>query len=110
MPHYVFHMKVREGSHDELRELNQEYGPALEQATREIPGFRGIVKYVVGDDYVEVVDCDESFEEFGQRLASNPEVREFLRAVGGCFEQSLREMGERRMDCIQRIGDGSLAP
>jgi hypothetical protein len=103
---YVFHMQVKDGQQDELRRLNERYEPALARAADGIEGFRGVEKYLRGDDYVEVIDYDGAFEEFGQQLASDPETREFLRSVGRCFEQSLRDMGERRMEALQEIGGG----
>lgn len=106
MGRYVFHMKIQDGQHDELRRLNDRYESALARAAGGLPGFGGFEKYVLGDEYVEVIDYDGPFEEFGQGIASDPEAREFLRAVGTCFVQSLRDMGERRMIPIQQVPDG----
>lgn len=106
MTRYVFHLDVREGSEQRLRELNERYDAALRRAASAIDGFGGLEKYVLGDRYVELIDLEGDFGEFGRRLAADPEVREFLRAVGDCFVQPLREMGERRMDLVQRVEDG----
>jgi hypothetical protein len=107
MPRYVFHMEIQRGQHDELRRLNDRYEPALARAAGGLPGFGGFEKYVLGDQYVEVIDYDGPFEEFGRGIAADPEARDFLRAVGACFMQSLREMGERRMTCIQHVRGGN---
>lgn len=103
MPRYVFHMEIRDGQHDELRQLNDQYEAALTRAARAVPGFRAAEKFVLGDEYIEMIDHDGPFEDFGRQLAADPEVREFLRAVGGCFVQSLRDMGDRQMSSLQRL-------
>ena len=103
MERYVFHMQIQDGQHEQLQRLNAEYEPALSRAASAIPGLGGIHKFVLGDEYVEMVDYDGPFEDFGRQLASDPEVREFLRAVDGCFVQSLRDMGERRMERVQSL-------
>ena len=103
MPRYVFHLQVKPGRHERLRELNEQYGEALRRAASGIEGCDGIEKYVLGDEYVEVVHYDGDFGEFGKQMAADPEVREFLRAVGDCFEGGLRVMGERRMDLLQEL-------
>lgn len=106
MTRYVFQLEVREGSQQRLRELNDRYEPALRRATGAIEGFGGLEKYILGDRYVELIDLEGDFGEFGRQLAADPEVREFLRSVNDCFVQPLREMGERRMDLVQRVEDG----
>lgn len=105
MARYVFHMEVKPDRHERLRELNEQYEPALQRAAGALEGFGGVEKYVLGDQYIELVDFDGEFGDFGKQLAADPEVREFLRAVGDCFEQSLRGMGDRRMTLLQSLGD-----
>jgi hypothetical protein len=105
MARHVFHMEVKPDRRERLRELNERYDDALRATANGIEGFGGVEKYLLGDEYVELVDFDGDFGDFGRQLAADPEVREFLRAVGDCFEQSLRDMGERRMEPIQNIAD-----
>lgn len=101
MPAYVFHLTVRDGQHERLRELNDQYAGALARVGRGIVGLGGIEKYLLGDDYVERVDYDGEFAEFAKQLGADREVREFLREVNSCFVQSLRDMPQRQMTCIQ---------
>jgi hypothetical protein len=103
MPRYVFHMQVADGQAERLRELNERYGEALRRAAEAIPGLSGIEKYLLGEQYVEVVDFDGAFADFSAQLTADTEVRQFLRSVNGCFVQSLREMAERQMPCIQAL-------
>lgn len=105
MARYVFHMQVKPDRHARLRELNAQYDDALRRTASAIDGFGGVEKYVLGDEYIELIDFDGDFGDFGKQLAADPEVREFLRAVGDCFEQSLRDMGERRMELLQSLAD-----
>lgn len=105
MARYVFHMEVKPDRHEQLRELNERYDAALRRAATGIEGFGGVEKYVLGDQYVELIDFEGEFGDFGKQLAADPEVREFLRAVGDCFEQSLGDMGERRMELLQSLAD-----
>jgi hypothetical protein len=100
---HVFHLEVKPDKHERLRELNEQYGDALQRVAGGIEGFGGVEKYMLGDDYIELVDYDGDFGDFGKQLASDPEVREFLRAVNDCFEQPLREMGGRQMQELQRL-------
>jgi hypothetical protein len=102
---HVFHLEVKPDKQDRLRELNERYGGALERVAGGIDGFGGVQKYVLGDQYVELVDYDGEFGDFGRQLAADPEVREFLRAVNECFVQPLREMDARRMELLQNLAD-----
>jgi len=110
MARYVFHMEVKPDRRERLRELNERYDAALRRAANGIEGFGGLQKYVLGDQYVELIDLDGDFAAFGRQLAADPDVREFLRAVGDCFEQSLRDMGERRMELLQDLADEPARP
>ncbi|HLI41560.1 MAG TPA: hypothetical protein VKV35_07940 [Streptosporangiaceae bacterium] len=101
MARYVFHLQVADGQARRLRELNEQYSEALRRVTGTIPGLRGIGKYLLGDQYVEVVDFDGAFADFAAQLAADQEVRQFLRSVSGCFVQSLRDMAQREMPCLQ---------
>jgi hypothetical protein len=103
MPRYVFHMQVADGRADRLRELNEQYGEVLRRVTKTIPGLRGIEKYLLDGEYVEVVDFDGAFSDFATRLTADKEVRQFLRSVDECFVQSLRNMTEREMRRIQAL-------
>ena len=103
MPRYVFHMQVADGQAQRLQELNEQYGEALRRATKAIPGLGGIEKYLLGDQYVEVIDFDGAFADFSAQLTADQEVRQFLRSVNGCFVQSLRDMADREMSCIQAL-------
>jgi len=103
MPRYVFHMQVADGQAERLRELNEQYGEVLRRATKAIPGLRGIEKYLLGEQYVEVVDFDGAFADFSVQLTADKQVRQFLRSVNECFVQSLRDMAEREMPCIQAL-------
>jgi hypothetical protein len=102
---HVFHLEVKPDKHDRLRELNSQYGEALQRVAGGIPGFGGVEKYVLGDDYIELVSFDGDFGDFGRQLAADPEVREFLRAVGDCFVGGLRVMPDRRMELLQTLVD-----
>jgi hypothetical protein len=103
MPRYVFHMQVREDQLARLRELNAEYEPALRRASSNLHGLRSVEKFLVGTEYVELIDFDGEFDDFGAGLSADPAVREFLRAVNGCFTTGLREMPSRQMTTIQRL-------
>lgn len=103
MPRYVFHMQVADGQAERLRELNEQYGEVLRRAAKAIPGLRGIEKYLLGEQYVEVVDFDGAFADFSAQLTADKQVRQFLRSVNACFAQSLRDMAEREMSCIQAL-------
>jgi len=52
---------------------------------------------------VEVIDFDGAFADFAAQLTADQEVRQFLRSVNGCFVQSLRDMAQREMSCIQAL-------
>jgi len=105
MTRHVFHMQVKPDRHERLRELNEQYDEALRRTASSIDGFGGVEKYVLGDEYIELIDFDGDFGDFGKQLAADPEVRQFLREVGDCFEQSLRDMGGRRMELLQSLAD-----
>jgi hypothetical protein len=103
MPRYVFHMQVADGATDRLRELNAEYADALSRAASGIAGLRSIEKYLLGDEYVELIDFDGEFADFSTQLTADKEVRQFLRSVNECFVQSLRDMPDRAMATIQSL-------
>lgn len=103
MPRYTFHLQVADGQLARLRELNEQYDDALRSAAKGISGLRGIHKYVLGDHYVEQVDYDGDFGDFSRQLTADKEVRQFLRSVDGCFVQSLRDMPDQEMACLQTL-------
>jgi hypothetical protein len=103
MPRYVFHMQVADGATDRLRELNEQYDDVLRRASENIPGLRSIEKYLLGEEYVELIDFDGEFADFSTQLTADKEVRQFLRSVNECFVQSLRDMPERAMSTIQSL-------
>lgn len=103
MPRYVFHMQVRSGELERLRELNEQYADVLRRATKDIAGLHTIEKYLLDDQYVEQIDFDGDFADFAQQLTADRDVREFLRRIDACFVQSLREMRTREMSCIQTL-------
>ena len=98
---HVFTLQVTDAGR--LRQLNEQYRPALARAAAGIPGLIGIEKYLLGDQYVEVIELTGSFGDFARQLAADPEVREFLRAVGACFAQSLRDLPAREMSLLQSV-------
>ena len=95
MARHAFHFEIKADRHERLRELNERYG--------DVEGFGGVEKYILGNEYIELVEFDGDVGEYGKQLAADPEVREFLRAVGDCFVQPLSEMGDRRMDPLQSV-------
>jgi len=100
---YMFQLTIAPGAHDRLRQLNEEYGPRLATVAGGIDGLRGIEKWVLGDTYVERIDFDGEFADFARQLSADQEVRQFLRSVDGCFTQSLKEMTDRAMGCLQTL-------
>ena len=100
---YMFQLTISPGAHDRLRQLNKEYGPLLATVAGRIDGLRGIEKWVLGDTYVERIDFDGEFADFARQLSADKEVRQFLRSVDGCFTQSLKEMTDRAMSCLQTL-------
>lgn len=103
MTRYVFHLQVRPDQLERLRELNRDYHDDLKRVSATIPGLRGVEKYLVGTEYVELIDYDGEFAEFGKALGADPSVREFMRGVSQCFVTPLREMSIRRMTGIQTL-------
>lgn len=103
MPRYTFHLQVANGQSDRLRELNEQYADVLRRATQQIARLHGITKYVLGEHYVEQIDFDGEFGEFSQQLTADREVRQFLRSVDECFVQSLRDMPNLEMACLQTL-------
>lgn len=103
MPRYVFHMQIADGQAGRLRELNEQYADVMRRATAGIPGLHAIEKYVLSDEYIELVDYDGDFADFSKQLTADRDVRQFLRSVDECFVQSLREMPDREMPCMQRL-------
>ncbi|MCP2281046.1 hypothetical protein [Nocardia amikacinitolerans] len=103
MPKYVFHLQVKEHQLDRLQRLNEEYRDDFERVVPVIPGLRGIEKYLVGTDYVELIDYDGSFADFGAAMAADPALRKFMRSVNDCFTTPLREMTTRQMATIQTL-------
>jgi hypothetical protein len=103
MPRYVFHLTVRDGRLDRLRELNDTYDDVLRRAAAGVPGLGGIEKYLLGDEYVEQIDYDGEFADFATQFGADPEVRQFLRSVNECFEQPLKQMPEREMARLQTL-------
>lgn len=100
---YMFQLTIAPGAHDRLRQLNEEYGPLLATVTGGIDSLRGIEKWVLGDTYVERIDFDGEFADFARQLSADKEVRQFLRSVDECFTQSLKEMTDRAMSCLQTL-------
>jgi hypothetical protein len=100
---YMFQLTISSGAHGRLRQLNEEYGPILAKVAGAIDGLRGIEKWVLGDTYVERIDFDGEFADFARQLSADKEVRQFLRSVDGCFTQSLKEMTDRAMTCLQAL-------
>ncbi len=100
---YMFQLTIAPGAHDRLRQLNEEYGPLLAKVASGIGGLHGIEKWVLGDTYVERIDFDGEFADFARQLSADKGVRQFLRSVDGCFTQSLEEMTDRAMSCLQTL-------
>lgn len=103
MPRYVFHLEVRDGHADRLREINDRYAEVLRTASANIEGLRGIEKYLFGDQYVELIDYAGEFAEFAKQLGADPQARQFMREVNDCFTTPLKTMTERQMTVIQTI-------
>lgn len=103
MPRYVFQMEIREGQGETLAEFVRDSEPQVRAASQAIEGFRSMDKFVLGDRYVEIIDVDGAFDDFGRQLSADPEVRQFLRQVWACFVQSPREMDACRMQLLQSI-------
>lgn len=104
---YVFILQVKDA--ERLRQLNERYQPALARAAAGIPGLAGIEKYLLGDQYVELIDLEGSFTDFARQLAADPEVRQFLREVDACFVQSLRDLPSRRLSLLQSVPGPTVA-
>lgn len=104
---YVFILQVKDA--DRLRQLNERYQPALARAAAGIPGLAGIEKYLLGDQYVELIDLEGSFADFARQLAADPEVRQFLREVDACFVQSLRDLPSRQLSLLQSVPGPTVA-
>jgi hypothetical protein len=104
---YVFLLQVKDA--DRLRQLNELYQPALARAAAGIPGLIGIEKYLIGDQYVELIDLEGDFAGFARQLAADPEVRQFLREADACFLQSLRELPSRRLSLLQSLSGPAIA-
>lgn len=100
---YMFQLTVSPGAHDRLRQLNEEYGALLAKIAGGIEGLRGIEKWVLGDTYVERIDFDGEFADFARQFSADKEARQFLRSVDGCFTESLKEMTDRAMSCLQAL-------
>ncbi len=103
MTAYLFHLTVRPGQHQRLRQLNDQYADAMTSVTSGIVGLGGIEKYVLGDDYVERVDFDGDFTDFAKQFTADREIRQFLRQVDECFVESLRDMADQQMSCVQNL-------
>jgi hypothetical protein len=103
MPRYVFHLQVKPDHLERLHVLNRDYHDDLKRVTATIPGLRGVEKYLVGTEYVELIDYDGEFAEFGKAIGADPAVREFMRGVNQCFVTPLREMTRRRMTGFQTL-------
>jgi hypothetical protein len=100
---YMFQLTVAAGAQEQLRRLNQEYGPLLAKVAGGIEGLRGIEKWLLGDTYVERIDFDGEFADFARQFSADQEVRQFLRSVDACFTESLKEMAGRAMSCLQSL-------
>jgi hypothetical protein len=100
---FVFHFEVREGMEDRLREVNARYGEALAQALRQMGGVGQVAKYLLGREYVEVIEYDGTFDAFSRALTDQPGMRSFMKEVGACFVQPLREIASRQMTPFQEI-------
>ncbi len=100
---YMFQLTVSPGAQDRLRQLNEEYGPLLAKVAAGIEGLHGIEKWLLGDTYVERIDFDGEFADFARQLSADKQVRQFLRSVDGCFVESLKEMTDRAMSCLQAL-------
>lgn len=100
---YMFQLSVQAGKLDRLRQLNEEYQAVLDRAAAAIPGLHGIEKWLLGQVYVERVDFDGEFADFARQLTADKDVRQFLRSVGECFVEPLRDMAVREMSCLQAL-------
>ncbi|HUZ34943.1 MAG TPA: hypothetical protein VMV17_01280 [Streptosporangiaceae bacterium] len=100
---YMFQLTVQPGQHSRLRELNEQYEPVLARVAAGIHGLNSIEKWLLGAVYIERVDFDGEFADFAKQLTADKEVRQFLRSVGECFAESLREMPARGMSCLQAL-------
>lgn len=103
MTAYLFHLTVRPGQHQRLRELNDQYAAVMATVSGGIAGLAGIEKYLRGSDYVERVDFDGDFAEFAKQFTADREIRQFLRQVDECFVESLRDMTDQQMSCVQNL-------
>jgi hypothetical protein len=100
---YLFHLTVRPGQHQRLRELNDQYAGVMAAVGHDIAGLGGIEKYLLGDDYVERVEYDGDFAEFAKQFTAEREIRQFLRQVDDCFVESLQDMADQQMSCVQNL-------
>jgi hypothetical protein len=99
----MFQLTISPGTHEQLRRLNEEYGPLLAKVAGGIEGLRGIEKWMLGDTYVERINFDGEFADFARQFSADIQVRQFLRSVDACFTESLKEMTDRAMSCLQAL-------
>jgi hypothetical protein len=99
----MFQLTVKAGQLDRLRRLNEQYEPVMAKAAASIEGLNGIEKWLLGNTYVERIDFDGDFTDFAAQFGSDKEIRQFLRSVNECFVQSLGDMPDRQMSCLQAL-------
>ncbi len=92
MTSYVFEMTVRPDRLEDLRSINARYERALTRVATRMPALTRIEKYLDGVRYVELVEYDGEFADFSRQLGQDFKIKEFLRAVDGCFEGGLASM------------------
>jgi hypothetical protein len=100
---FMFQLTVEPGQLGRLRELNEQYEPVMARVTAGIDGLNRIEKWLFGDIYVERVDFDGDFADFARQFTADPEIRQFLRSVDGCFTESLKQMPARQMSPLQTL-------
>jgi hypothetical protein len=100
---FMFQLTVQPGQLGRLRELNEQYEPVMAKVTAGIAGLNRIEKWLFGDTYVERVDFDGDFADFARQFTADPEIRQFLRSVDGCFTESLKQMSACQMSPLQTL-------
>lgn len=103
MSTYVFAMTVKDDKVEELRAVNRRYAEAWARVAPEVEGLRSIEKYLNGTLYVERIEYEGDFGEFGKALGADEEIRQFMREANDCFEGGLRSMGEGAMEVVEAL-------